>query len=272
MENQLPIRKKTYHSESQQDDKNKPGVNKNQTEKLLESLQKITLLDILDEFAKESENKSITEILKTILNNVENKQKEPEVKTDWDVGKQDKPNNNYNQKFESNNNFQNNKFKKRNTEGGWGDNQRTDFSNKENGRGGNYDRNGGNDRGKPWENKDGRKQNFQRGENWKSNQEGQKNRGGDWNNKQGNGDWKQNGTNNDWKTSGNNNNDWKINGNNNNDWKTSGTNNEWKSSGINNDWKSSGNNNEWKSSGVNNEWKTETATEQAQPVSWGSPK
>ncbi|CAD8064565.1 unnamed protein product [Paramecium primaurelia] len=269
MENQLPIRKKTYHSESQQDDKNKPRIYKNQTDKLLTSLQKITLLDILDEFAKESENKSITEILKAILNNVENKQKEPEIKTDWDVGKQDKPNNNYNQKFESNNNFQNNKFKKRNTEGGWNDNQRTDYSNKENGRGGGFDRNGGYDRNKPWENKDGRKQNFQRGDNWKSNQEGQKNRGGDWNNKQGNGDWKQSGTNNDWKVSEINN-DFKSSGNN-NDWKTSGNNNDWKKSGTN-DWKSSGINNDWKSSGINNEWKTDTTTEQVQPVSWGSPK
>ncbi|CAD8154861.1 unnamed protein product [Paramecium pentaurelia] len=260
MENQLPIKKKTYHSESQQEDKNKSGSQKIQTDKLFASLQKITLLDILDEFAKESENKSITEILKAILNNVENKQKEPESKVDWNTGKYDKPNNNYYQKFESNNNFQNNKFKKRNTEGGWNDNQKNDYGNKENGRGG-FDKNGGNDRTKPWENKDGRKGNFQRGDNWKYNQEGRKNGGnnpnGDWNNKQGNGN-----NNNDWKSGGNNN-DWKTNGNNNNDWKTSGNNNEWKSSGNNNDWKSGAN---------NNEWKVEATTEQAQPISWGSPK
>ncbi|CAD8070305.1 unnamed protein product [Paramecium primaurelia] len=99
MDNSIPIIRKKSNLTDQPQEKNRtipPMIN---CDKLITNLQKITLMDILDQFAKDSESKSIVEILRSIFEIAEKPHKvQDKTQIDlWSI-------NNYkdNQKFEFN--------------------------------------------------------------------------------------------------------------------------------------------------------------------------
>ncbi|CAK94919.1 unnamed protein product (macronuclear) [Paramecium tetraurelia] len=126
MDNQMPIIRKRSNISDKGQEKNSntpPMIN---CDKLITNLQKITLMDILDQFAKDSESKSLIEILRSIFEISEKPQRvQQKSQADlWSI-------NNYkdNQKFEFND--EQNKFNRKNCS----DNQNTkqkDYRNRDN--------------------------------------------------------------------------------------------------------------------------------------------